>query len=152
MPTAIHRMLESAKKGDNKHVIGRMESGWVVIGETQIVPGYCLLLPDPVVPHLNALQGKQRLRFLNDMCLIGDAVLNVTKALRIKYEMLGNLEPALHAHIFPRFADEDVLLKYKPIWFYDWDKAHKFNLAEHGDIFLKIKNELKLENTNATFY
>lgn len=152
MSTAIHRMVESANRGDNKYVIGRMESGWVVIGETQILPGYCLLLPDPVVPHLNALQGKQRLRFLNDMSLIGDAVLKVTGALRINYEMLGNLEPALHAHIIPRYANEDVLLKFKPIWFYDWEKAQKFNPLEHGDIFLDIKKELKLEKTHATNY
>ena len=35
--------------------IARLPSGWVIMGERQVLPGYCLLLPDPVVPHLNAL-------------------------------------------------------------------------------------------------
>ena len=34
----------------------RLPSGWVVMGERQVFPGYCLLLPDPVVDHLNALR------------------------------------------------------------------------------------------------
>ena len=31
-----------------------MPSGWAVLGDTQILPGYSLLLPDLVVPDLNA--------------------------------------------------------------------------------------------------
>jgi hypothetical protein len=29
-----------------------MESGWAVFGDVQVLNGYCLLLPDPVVPTL----------------------------------------------------------------------------------------------------
>jgi hypothetical protein len=35
----------------------------VVIAERQLLPGYCLLLPDPVVPDLNALAGALRSTF-----------------------------------------------------------------------------------------
>ena len=42
-----------------------------------------------------------RKTFFYEMSLVGDALLSVTDAVRINYEMLGNLEPALHAHIFP---------------------------------------------------
>jgi hypothetical protein len=37
-------------------MVVKMSSGWVVMGERQVFAGYCLLLPDPVVPHLNALE------------------------------------------------------------------------------------------------
>ena len=40
--------------------------------------GYCLLLPDPVVPHLNALEAQAREAFLRDMARCGDALLIVT--------------------------------------------------------------------------
>ena len=40
------------------------------------------------------------------MATIGDALLEVTGAFRINYEILGNLEPALHAHIIPRYLNE----------------------------------------------
>jgi hypothetical protein len=37
-----------------------------VLGDPQITRGYCLLLPDPVVPDLNALVGDARRQFLDD--------------------------------------------------------------------------------------
>lgn len=129
MTTAIHRFVESARAGTHPSLVCRMPSGWLIMGEKQVRPGYCLLLPDPVVPHLNALIGESRATFLRDMALAGDAILEVTGALRINYEMLGNLEPALHAHIIPRAADEPEHLRTKPIWSYDWDAAPRFDAA-----------------------
>lgn len=40
------------------------------------------------------------------MSAIGDALLATTDPYRINYEILGNSEPALHAHIFPRRMTE----------------------------------------------
>lgn len=129
MPTLIHQRVREANAGTNPRVIARANSGWVVMGEVQMVRGYCLLLPDPVVPHLNALQDKARPTFLSDMINIGDALLAITQAARINYEILGNLEPALHAHLFPRYADEPDELCTKPIWFYDWKAARPFDVT-----------------------
>ena len=67
MPTAIHRQVEAARRGELSRVIARMPSGWAVLGDPQITRGYCLLLPDPVVPDLNALSGDERRQFLEDM-------------------------------------------------------------------------------------
>lgn len=64
MPTAIHRHVEAARKGELARVIRRMSSGWAVLGDPQITLGYCLLFPDPVVPDLNALAGATRRQFL----------------------------------------------------------------------------------------
>jgi hypothetical protein len=95
MPTAIHRQVEAARRGELERVIARMLSGWAVLGDPQITSGYCLLLPDPVVSDLNALVGDARQQFLDDMAAVGDAVLEATGADRINYEILGNVEPAL---------------------------------------------------------
>lgn len=119
-----------------------MPSGWAVMGDVQFLAGYCLLLPDPVVPDLNAMDMSQRQVFLTDMTRLGDAVLSVTGAVRINYEMLGNLEPALHAHVFPRFNDEAADLRTSPVWFYDWKNAQQFTIDAHQNLLNKIKNEL----------
>ena len=123
MPTAIHRQVEAARRGELERVVARMMSGWAVLGDPQITRGYCLLLPDPVVPDLNSLRGDARRRFLDDMSALGDAVLAVTQAERINYEILGNVEPALHAHVIPRHATEDPDLRKKPVWLHDWGTA-----------------------------
>ena len=116
MPTLIHQRVRAAQKGENSTVICQMPSGWAVIGDRQFIPGYSLLLPDPVVADLNALTGAQRTQYLSDMAVIGDALLEVTEAYRINYEILGNAEPALHAHIFPRYLSEPEGPRSVPVW------------------------------------
>ena len=123
MPTAIHRQVEAARRGELERVIARMLSGWAVLGDPQITRGYCLLLPDPVVADLNALAGEARTQFLGDMAALGDAVLTVTGAERINYEILGNVEPALHAHVIPRHAVENPELRRTAVWLHDWKTA-----------------------------
>lgn len=143
MPTVIHRRVEALRRGEFPQVVARMESGWAVLGDAQFLRGYCLLYPDPVVPHLNALTGSSRAQFLSDMARLGDAVLRVTGAVRCNYEMLGNLEPALHAHVFPRYDDEPNELRTRPVWFYDWDKAPKFDLARDQELIGRIARALQ---------
>lgn len=60
-----------------------------------------MLLPDPVVENLTDLGDAERAGFLSDMALIGEALHACTETYRINYEILGNSEAALHAHIFP---------------------------------------------------
>lgn len=142
MSTAIHRNVAAARAGTLPNAIARLHSGWAILGERQILRGYCLLLPDPVVPHLNALTGADRAQFLADMARVGDAVLAVTGALRINYEMLGNLEPALHAHVVPRYADEPEALRTRPVWFHDWDAARAFDVAADGGLLEALRSRL----------
>jgi diadenosine tetraphosphate (Ap4A) HIT family hydrolase len=143
MSTMIHQHVEQARRGGNPHVIERMRSGWAVIGQTQVMRGYCLLLPDPVAPSLNDLHGVQREQFLADMVALGDAVLQVTGCARINYEILGNLEPALHAHVVPRYRDEPAELRTRPIWFYDWSAAPRFDPQRDGGLVDAIRAALR---------
>lgn len=141
MPLIEERVL-AARAGTNEKVIARMSSGWAVAGDVQFLEGYCLLLPDPVVPSLNALDGAERVRFLADMALIGDVLLEVTGACRINYEILGNAEPELHAHIFPRFEAEPPERRRMPAWFYDWGTAPRFSREAHGPLFGQVRAAL----------
>jgi len=52
------------------------------------------------------------------MVALGDALLSVTDAYRINYEILGNGEPALHAHVFPRRMSEPDEARIYPVWLY----------------------------------
>ena len=138
----ITERVSQARAGINPMVLCRLASGWAVIGDVQFLPGYCLLLPDPVVPSLNDLTETERVVFLSDMTRIGDAILRVTGARRINYEILGNAEPELHAHIFPRFADEPEERRQRPVWFYDWQQAPRFSPQAHGQLQDRLRNAI----------
>lgn len=141
--TVIHRRVAAAQRGESPHVIARMRSGWAVAGDRQVVHGYCLLLPDPVVPDLNALQAETRLQFLADMVSLGDTLLEVTGARRINYEILGNSEPALHAHVFPRYDSEPEELRTRPVWFYDWSQGPEFDRALYAPFVEAVASALR---------
>jgi len=140
--TAIHRQVERLRAGADPALIARLASGWAVMGEAQVLNGYCLLLPDPVVPTLNALSREARLGFLADMAALGDAVLAVTGAIRINYAIFGNLEPALHAHVVPRYAGEVEGLRTAHPWAYDWSRAPRFDRQAQEPLVAALRARL----------
>ncbi len=140
--TAIHAQVSAAREGREPRVIARLYSGWALFGARQFVRGYALLLPDPVVPNLNALGARERVAFLTDMARIGDALLKVTGAVRINYAMFGNEEPALHAHVIPRYADEPEALRTCQPWAYDWQAAPLFERGAYRELAEALLREL----------
>ena len=140
--TTIHAQVSAAREGREPRVIARLFSGWAVFGERQFVRGYALLLPDPVVPNLNALGARERIAFLSDMSRLGDALLKVTGAARINYAIFGNIEPALHAHIMPRYADEPAALRTQHPFAYDWSAAELFDPGTYHDLAVALRGEL----------
>ncbi len=140
--TAIHRQVMDAREGREPRVIARLFSGWALFGERQFVRGYALLLPDPVVPTLNALGTQQRIQYMLDMTRIGDALLKATAAVRINYAVFGNQDPALHAHVIPRYADEPERLRTAQPWAYDWEAAPAFDRAAYRELGETLRREL----------
>ena len=108
--------VADCRAGANPSLICRVPSGWAVLCDMQYLRGYSILLPDPVVGSLNDLGRAQRAAYLCDMALVGDALLEVTGAYRINYAIFGNSDPALHAHIVPRYLSEPDDLRRGPPW------------------------------------
>ena len=136
-----HDRIGAAEAGRNPMVLARMPSGFAVIGDTQFLPGYCLLLAAPRAGALTDLPRPARERFLLDMSLIGEAIEQVCRPdglIRVNYEILGNTDPYLHAHIFPRYRWEPPDLLPMPVWHYPpdrWrDPAYAYSPDRHGDL------------------
>ena len=142
--TAIHRRVNDARAGRDMSVLGRCASGWAVFGHQQFVQGYMLLLPDPVVPDLNALTPERRSQFLLDMSRLGDALMRTTSPIRINYAIFGNVEPALHAHVIPRYRTEPENMQTQQPWAYDWNAAPAFDAVAAGPLFRALRVELAL--------
>lgn len=115
------------------------------MGHKQVLRGYCLLLPDPVVPHLNALSSTARDQFLIDLGRLGQAVQEATDALRINYAIFGNLEPALHAHVHPRYRHEPESMQAQNPWGYDWSAAPMFDAERDGALRAQLADLLRTE-------
>lgn len=130
--------IGSAVRGENPTVLAKMKSGYAVIADPQFLPGYCILLGFPQVSSLNDLTLEQRKDFLLDMSVLGDAISTVCKPIRVNYEILGNSDAFLHAHVIPRFDWEDEVIKKQPIWVYpkeNWSlEQYQFSEEKHGEL------------------
>ena len=139
--------LGSALRGENPTVLLRMKSGFVVLADTQFLPGYCILLRYPKVRSLNELGTVPRLLFLREMSLVGDAIADVCQPLRVNYEILGNTDDFLHAHIIPRYDWEDEAYRKQPVWLYPrerrTDPEFAFDEEKHGELKSKLTEKLK---------
>ncbi len=133
--------MRSAIEGTNPTVMARMNSGFAVIGDVQWLPGYSLLITDQSgVDRLSDLSRESRLSYLESLDSLAEAVEESCRELdpeftRVNIEILGNTDPFLHAHIWPRYAWEPESLRRYPVWLYpqeNW-RDDKFKLGSRHD-------------------
>ncbi|ROQ72668.1 diadenosine tetraphosphate hydrolase [Streptomyces sp. NBC_01260] len=143
--------IGTALRGENPTVLRRLESGFAVIGDVQFLPGYSVLLVDePNVQRLSDLPKAKRLSFLSGMDQLGEAVERACRRLdpafrRVNLEILGNTDPFLHAHVWPRFEWETADRVGAPVWLYPRDRwrDERFRLGpQHGVLRDAIGSEL----------
>jgi diadenosine tetraphosphate (Ap4A) HIT family hydrolase len=134
--------IGSAHRGENPMVLAKMKSGFAVMGDTQFLPGYCVLLPYEEVNTLNDLPYKQRSDYLLDMSLIGDAIQEVCQPRRINYSIYGNTDAFLHAHIFPRYDWEPEERKPYPVWQYSPDMWRDSQYQYRDETHVELKEKL----------
>lgn len=132
----------SAKNGTNPMLIKELKGSYVVMGDVQFLPGYCVLLPKREVKLLNDLSMEERTQFLLDMSIAGDAILSACTPVRINYEILGNADHFLHAHMFPRYDWEHEDVKRLPVWAYDASNWYNTETAYHPDKHDDIRDSI----------
>ena len=74
--------------------------------------------------------------------MVGDALLDVTAGVRINYAIFGNVDPALHAHVFPRHATEPDATRTLQPWALDWNAAPLYSPALHGELKRRLASRL----------
>ncbi|MQS07573.1 HIT family protein [Streptomyces alkaliphilus] len=143
--------IGAALRGENPTVLRRLTAGFAVIGDVQFLPGYSVLLVDePEVQRLSDLPRAKRLAFLSDMDRLGEAVERVCRRLdpaflRVNLEILGNTDPFLHAHVWPRFAWEPADVVGAPVWLHPrerWSEERSGLGPQHDALREAISEEL----------
>jgi len=115
-------------------VVWRFPHAVAVLGPWQFFTGYCVLVSRAHATELSHL-GPDRPAFLAEMATLAEAIGACFRPHKLNYELLGNLVPHLHWHLFPRSAADPERLR--PVWFAldraEVDPAEKVRL-ETGDV------------------
>ncbi|MFJ4314771.1 HIT family protein [Streptomyces lavendulae] len=145
--------IGSAHRGENPTVLRRLDSGFAAIGDRQFLPGYSVLLTDdPGVTRLSELSRSRRIAYLTDLERLAEAVERACARLdpafrRVNIEILGNTDPYLHAHIWPRYDWEPADLVRMPVWLYEdeecWRGERHALAPRHDGLRTAIAEELE---------
>lgn len=109
--------IAKIKNNDNPYFVKELETGYVVIGDHQFYRGYTLFLCKEHVTELHDLKKSFKKKFLEEMSIVSEAVFKAFKPKKLNYELLGNGDPHLHWHIFPRYRGDSNITR--TIWFVD---------------------------------
>ena len=139
----IDDRFASLASGENPTLILKMKSGYAVLGDYQMLPGYCVLLGLPRAESLNELSPARRAQFLNDMALVGDAVNEVCDPLRLNYAIMMNYDHYLHAHIQARYAWEPDEYRKGPAWNYPGERLYDDAYFCLEEKFVALRKELQ---------
>lgn len=139
----ICERIQLIKENKNPYFVKELKTGYVVIGDYQYFKGYTLFLCKTHVIELHELPFDFKNEFLKEMSIVAEAVYKAFKPQKLNYELLGNSDPHLHWHIFPRYKKEP----YKgPVWNVEkklrYSETVRPSLKELGQIKTKLLKKL----------
>ncbi|MFI6153237.1 diadenosine tetraphosphate hydrolase [Kitasatospora sp. NPDC051170] len=143
--------IGTALRGENPTVLRRLSAGFAVIGDVQFLPGYSVLLTEqPGAERLSDLPRPRRLAYLSDLDRLAEAVERACRAAdpafrRVNIEILGNKDPFLHTHVWPRYDWEPAHLVQRPVWDHpreNWSDPHHALGPAHDPLRAAIAAEL----------
>lgn len=95
-------------------LVWRFPRSVALLGPWQRYHGYCVLVARRHARELFDLPGEERRGYLEEMCLLAEAIHRAFAPHKLNYELLGNQVPHPHWHLFPRSADDPQRLQ--PVW------------------------------------
>ena len=119
--------IQMIREHRNPWFVKELETGYVVMGDNQHFRGYTLFLCKEHKTELFHLSPATKLKFLEEMSLVAEAVAKAFGPEKMNYELLGNGDTHLHWHLFPRVSGdlEDYGNNGKgPVWWYPREKMY----------------------------
>lgn len=92
--------IKMIKNNTNHFFVKELETGYVVIGDHQHFKGYTLFLFKEHKTELFQLENSIKMKFLEEMSLVAEAVSSAFDCEKMNYELLGNGDSHLHWHLF----------------------------------------------------
>ena len=142
----ICERIELIKQGKNPHFVKELETGYVVIGDGQYFKGYTLFLAKEHVTELHQMQYETKIKFLEEMSIVQEAVAKAFQAEKMNIELLGNGDAHVHWHLFPRKAGDMKGYGHNgrgPVWWVPWEEMSSEEYQPKESDLLQLVNHLK---------
>lgn len=140
--------IQMIKDEANPFFVKELETGYVVLGDTQRIEGYTLFLCKKHETELFDLDEDFATKYMKEMIFVAKAVKNAFRADKINYECLGQGDAHLHWHLFPRH--EGDLGNYGnhgkgPVWWLPMEEFYADENCPSKEELFDLKQRLKAE-------
>ena len=138
--------IELIKQGKNPHFVKELETGYVVIGDGQYFKGYTLFLAKEHVTELHQMEYETKIKFLEEMSIVQEAVAKAFQAEKMNIELLGNGDAHVHWHLFPRKAGDMKGYGHNgrgPVWWVPWEEMSSEEYQAKESNLLQLVNHFK---------
>ena len=142
----ICERIELIKQDKNPHFVKELETGYVVIGDGQYFKGYTLFLAKEHVTELHQMEYETKIKFLEEMSIVQEAVAKAFQAEKMNIELLGNGDAHVHWHLFPRKAGDMKGYGHNgrgPVWWVPWEEMSSEEYQPKESDLLQLVNHLK---------
>ena len=142
----ICERIELIKQGKNPHFVKELETGYVVIGDGQYFKGYTLFLAKEHVTELYQMEYETKIKFLEEMSIVQEAVAKAFQAEKMNIELLVNGDAHVHWHLFPRKAGDMKGYGHNgrgPVWWVPWEEMSSEEYQPKENDLLQLVNRLK---------
>ena len=136
--------IQETIRGENPCFVKELETGFVVIGDYQYFRGYTLFLCKVCLPEIHLLEKDFRMKFLQEMSLVAEAVYKAFKPEKLNYELLGagdNIH--MHWHFFPRRSGDTPTPG--PVWKLPFEEMYDEKYRPSAEELDVMKKSLRTE-------
>ncbi len=113
-PCGICAAIERIRTGSFSDLIAELAHSYVILGDAQFYRGYCILFAKVHATELFRMDASDAHGLFDEVLQVASAIAAVTNPWKLNYECLGNQEPHVHWHLFPRCENDE--LRHGPVW------------------------------------
>ncbi|HUY39164.1 MAG TPA: HIT family protein [Candidatus Binataceae bacterium] len=110
----ICALIELIRINSFDDFVAELADSYVILGDAQFYRGYCVILAKTHATEIYLMPPDEAHRLFEELRLVAEAIASVTRPWKLNYACLGNEEPHVHWHIFPRYQSDE--LRRGPVW------------------------------------
>ncbi|MGH7949332.1 MAG: HIT family protein [Candidatus Binataceae bacterium] len=126
-PCGICALNDRIRAGRFPDFVAELANSYVILGDAQFYRGYCILFAKVHETELFRMRTNDAHALFEEVVKVAESIAAVTSPWKLNYECLGNQEPHVHWHLFPRY--ESDALRHAPVWMRP-DSERKVALAD----------------------
>lgn len=134
-------IIDRIRAGSFDDFVAELPNSYVMLGDAQFYRGYCVMLAKRHATEMFLLPAGEARAIFDEMRLVAEAIAALTNPWKMNYACLGNVEPHVHWHIIPRYADDQ--LRREPIWVRPEAERHgEMSDRERRELVAALRNQI----------